>query len=134
MRKFYSGLVAGLNDGLSTWDIQFSLLFLLKGWLSVVPRERLVINAGVADERATHTGGYVYWAKEWVKAGKLDSLLIHPEKVICDKDADYVRERMEGAIFPRGLTWLGAKFPCLSKALTCIGEIAEKVAPALFRL
>lgn len=132
-KKFYKSLVRDVEGGLSTWDIQFSLLFLLKKYLSVVPKKRLVANAGLDDNRATHTGGYIYWGKAWSKAGVLDFPLVHPNEVVCDEGADRTRERIEGAIFPRGLTWIGAKFPCLSGLMTFIGKIAEKVAPFLFR-
>lgn len=122
-----------IDKGLSTWDIQFSLLSLSKGWLNIVPSQRLVANAGLADNRATHTGGYIYWGKDWSKAGAIEFPLVHPKAVVCDDAADYLRERMEGAIFPRGLTWLGAKFPCLCSLMTAVGRLAEKVAPFLFR-
>lgn len=126
--------VNDLRNGLSTWDIQFTFLSLVRGYMNVVPRTRLVANAGLADDRATHTGGYIYWGKDWSKAGKLDFPLVHPHDVVCDEEADRLRERMEGAIFPRGLTWMGAKFPCLCGLMTFIGKIAEKVSPFLFRL
>ena len=132
-KMFYKGLLRGVGKGLSTWDIQFSLLFLKKRYLSVVPQKRLVANAGLDDARATHTGGYIYWGKEWGKAGSIEFPLVHPAIVTCDKKADWIRERMEGAIFPRGLTWIGAKMPCLSRVMTFFGEVAEKIAPFLFR-
>lgn len=122
-----------IANGLSTWDVQFSILFLAKGWLSIVPKTRLVANAGLADSRATHTGGYVYWGKDWSKAGSIEFPLVHPKEVVCDDAADRLRERMEGAIFPRGLTWIGAKFPCLCGLMTFVGRIAEKFVPFLFR-
>ena len=129
----YKRFVNDVKYGLSSWAIPFSILFLFKGWMSVVPKKRLVANAGLDDNRATHTGGYIYWGKDWSKAGVLDFPLVHPNEVVCDEEADRTRERIEGAIFPRGLTWIGAKFPCLSGLMTFIGKIAEKVAPFLFR-
>ena len=51
----------------------------------------------------------------------------------ADEAADRLRERMEGAIFPRGLTWIGAKMPCFGSTMTLIGKMTEKVAPFLFR-
>ena len=134
MRRFYARLAADLSNGLSTWDVQFSILLFSKGWLSIVPRERLVVNSGVADDRATHTGGYVYWAKDWVKAGRMDFPMRHPEAVVCDRQADRTRELYEGAFFPRGLTWLGSKFPSMCKVLTSLGEFVEWLAPWLFKL
>ena len=132
MRNVYRKFLVDVNNGLSTWDVQLSLLFLSKHMLSIVPRERLVTNAGIADERATHTGGYVYWNDEWTKIGTIDFPIAHPEKVSCDEKADYIRERMEGAILPRGLTWLGVECPHLAGVLTCMGGMMEKLAPFLF--
>lgn len=133
-RRMYKGFANDLANGLSTWDIQFSFLSLYKGWLNIVPKIRLVANAGLADERATHTGGYIYWGRNWSKAGTIEFPVVHPKEVVCDDAADRLRERMEGAIFPRGLTWIGAKCPCICGLMTLIGRIAEKVAPFLFRL
>lgn len=133
-RKFYRKIARDVQNGLSTWDMQFTLLFLEKGYLSAVPRERLVANAGLADGRATHTGGWVYWAKGWSKAdGTYRDTGTVPE-VACDERADLLRERMEGAIVPRALTWLGSKFPPAVGILSAAGAVAEKLAPFLFRL
>ena len=131
-KDFYKGLVRGVENGLSTWDVQFTMLFLKKRYLSVVPKVRLVANAGLADNRATHTGGYVYWSHEWERTGVVDSDAPHPD-VACDEEADRLRERMEGAILPRGLTWLGVKCPPLCGLLSAIGKVLEKIAPFLFR-
>ncbi len=128
------GFLKGLNAGMSTWDVQLTFLFLTKRYLSVVPRVRLVANAGVADARATHTGGYVYWGKYWSRADRLSFPLVPPPDVVCDYEADLLRERMEGAVLPRGLTWMGAKMPCLSGLLSGMGGLVEKVAPFLFRI
>ena len=132
MRNIYRKFLTAVKGGLSTWDVQLSLLFLARHLLSIVPKERLVTNVGIADKRATHTGGYVYWNDEWAKVGTIDFPLVHPVDVSCDKKADYIRERMEGAILPRGLTWLGAKYPHLSGVLTCIGRMIAALAPFLF--
>ena len=132
-RKFYQSVARSVQNGLSTWDVQFTLLFLRKGYLSAVPKVRLVANVGLADSRATHTGGYVYWAREWTKTGSIPHSLLHPA-VCCDDAADILRERMEGAILPRGLTWLGAKFPWMCGLLTTIGKTVERFLPVLFRL
>ena len=133
-KRFYGAVANAVSNGLSTWDIQFSLLFLKKNYLSVVPRERLVANVGLADERATHTGGYVYWGREWSKSGSIAFPLIHPIVVTCDEAADRLREQMEGAILPRGLTWIGAKCPFMCGLLSSIGNLLEKVVPPLFRV
>ena len=133
-KKFYKGLVRGIENGLSTWDAQFSVLFMEKGYLSVVPKIRLVANVGLADSRATHTGGYVYWAREWARAGVADACVPPPLAVVCDEAADRLRERIEGAILPRGLTWLGAKCPRLCGIISGIGGVLEKLFPIFYRL
>ena len=122
-----------VREGLSTWDFQFSLMFLAEGYLAVSPREKLVTNAGVCDVAATHTGGYNYYAPRFAKAGHMAFPLVHPAAVVCDEWADRRREQMEGAIFPRGLTWLGCKFPALCPFLSMIGRIVESVLPIAFR-
>ena len=132
-KKFYMAIARAVSTGLSTWDVQFSLLFMQKNYLSVVPKVRLVANVGLADLRATHTGGYVYWAREWARTGVVD-VCAHPAAVICDEAADRLRERIEGAILPRGLTWLGAKCPSLCGIISGIGGVFEKLLPFLFRL
>lgn len=132
-KKVFSGFVRAVENGLSSWAIPFSILSLSKGWLNIVPAKRLVANAGLADNRATHTGGYIYWGKDWNTSGSIKFPLVHPKEIVCDDAADYLRERMEGAIFPRGLTWIGAKIPCLCGLMTLIGRIAERIAPFLFR-
>ena len=132
IRNIYTKFLVDVSNGLSTWDVQLSLLFLSRHMLSIVPRERLVTNAGIADKRATHTGGYVYWDDEWKKIGTLDFPLVHPTEVSCDKRADYIRDRMEGAILPRSFTWLGAKCSPISRALAYTGRVVETVAPFLF--
>lgn len=134
MKHVSLGYLRDLENGLSTWDVQMSILFLDKGWLSVVPRERLIANRGVADDRATHTGGYVYWGKDWGNAGSMRFPLAHPTVVSCDHHADILREKIEGAIFPRALTFFGSKFPFLRRAMTFLGRCAENICPIVFRI
>ena len=132
-KKFYKGLLREVEKGLSTWDVQMSMLFMAKENLSIVPKVRLVANVGLADKRATHTGGYVYWAREWAKTGSYN-YGSPPRIVACDDAADHLRERIEGAILPRGLTWIGAKFPSLCGILSIMGNAMEKIAPIMFRI
>ena len=94
----------------------------------------LIANAGVADDRATHTGGYVYWGKDWSRAGSLPFPLVHPSVVSCDHRADVLREKIEGAIFPRALTFIGARLPCLRHFITLVGKCVEAAFPILFRV
>ena len=129
MRKGLTEVRAGLN----TWDFQFALMFLAEGYLAVSPREKLVANAGLCDAAATHTGGYNYYAPRFARAGRITFPLVHPEAVVCDEWADRRREQMEGAIFPRGLTWLGCKFPRLCPFLSMFGRIVESALPIVFR-
>ena len=131
-RNVYRKFLIDVKNGLSTWDVQFSLLFVSKHLLSVVPRQRLVSNAGIADKRATHTCGYVYWNDEWSRIGRIDFPLVHPVDVVCDQNADYVRERIEGAFLPRALTFVGSKIPCARRILSCVGKVLEKMVPVLF--
>lgn len=126
--------IAEVINGLDAWDFPFSLMFLAKQYLTVVPRMRLVANVGIADAAATHTGGYNYYAERFSKSKALHFPLVHPSEVKCDEWADRRRERMEGAIFPRGLTWLGCKLPILCPWLSFVGRVAEKIAPILFRI
>ena len=132
-KKFYKSLAHGVANGLSTWDVQMSMLFIEKGYLSVVPKVRLVANVGLADDRATHTGGYIYWNREWSRPGSIAFPLTVPDAVCCDDAADNLRERIEGALLPRGLTWLGSKCPWMRGALSTIGKTMEKLVPSLFR-
>ena len=114
------------------WDYQFTLMMFAKGMLGVVPRVQLIANNGIAVSEATHTGGYNYYAPRFAKSGSIDFPLVHLKDVVCDEWADRRREQMEGAIFPRGLTWLGCKIPCLCPVLTLVGRIAESFCPFLF--
>ena len=133
-KKFYKKLVRSIENGLSTWDVQLSLLFIEKGYLSIVPKVRLVANKGMADGRATHTGGYVYWAQEWRNAEVVGFPLIHPVAVSCDDASDLKREKMEGALFPRGLTWLGAKKPWMCGFLSSFGNAIRRIMPWVFEI
>ena len=132
-RMFMRKGLREVQNGLDAWDFPFSLMFLAEGYLTVLPREKLVTNAGVCDAAATHTGGYNYYAPHFAKAGKITFPLVHPEAVVCDEWSDRRREQMEGAVFPRGLTWLGCKFPRLCPLLSMIGRVVEQALPIVFR-
>lgn len=123
-----------VQEGLNTWDFQFFLISLAKKWLTIVPKERLVCNVGFDMADATHTGGYNYYAGRFSRLGHVRFPLRHPTEVVCDERADRVRESMDGAIFPRGLTWLGCEFPCLRTFLSAVGTMVEKCVPLLFRM
>lgn len=132
-KKFMRKGLREVREGLDAWDFPFSLMFLAEGYLAVSPRVKLVANAGVCDTAATHTGGYNYYAPRFAKAGSLEFPLLPPKEVVCDEGADRRREQMEGAIFPRGMTWLGCKFPRLCPLLSTIGRVVESALPIVFR-
>ena len=121
-------------EKLSTWDFQFSIASMANGWLNIVPRERLVVNLGQFDELASHTGGYNYYAREFGTMGAIEFPLKHPEHLVCDDKADRRREMMEAALFPRMLTWVGAKFPILSGMLNSAGDVLFRSMPKLKEL
>lgn len=123
-----------LDAGLSTWDVQLSLLFLSEGYLSVVPKVRLTSNMGLSDKRATHTSNYVYWNEMWSAVGKMEFALIDPNVVNPDEKADLLREKMEGAFLPRLLTYVGSSAPCICKMVSRTGGFLEKCFPFLFRI
>lgn len=131
-KRMYKRFANDLWNGLSTWDLQFSFVSLDKGWLNIVPAKRLVANVGLADTRATHTGCYIYWGNDWSRAGSLEFPLVHPKEIVCDDAADRLHERIFGAFFPRGLTWLGTKFPSFRNAVSNIGPFFERLTPFLF--
>ena len=133
-KKVHRRFVKEVRNGLSTWDVQFSLLFMVKKMLSIVPRERLIANVGLASPQATHTGGYVYWNKRWSQTGRVVFPLCHPDAVVCDDNADKLHDRIFGAFFPRALTWLGCKVPILRDFLDSFGKRVESFLPILFRL
>ena len=116
-RRITLGAIQNVAAGMNTWDVQFSLAFLAIRYLSVVPRERLIVNAGLQDDASTHTGGYLYHAKAFTTPGHLDFPLVHPENVVCDEKADRRRERKEGCLFTRALTYLGCRFPWMRRFL-----------------
>lgn len=133
-RKFMHVHVDCLDRGLNTWDVQWSICSLANHWLNIVPKHRLVSQSGIDSGAATHTGGYNFFAKQWSsKTRPLQFPLSHPDDIICDALADRMRERMEGALFPRALTWIGSKLPVFCSVLTTTGRIAEKFVPILFR-
>ena len=132
-KKFMRKGLREVREGLDAWDFPFSMMFLAEGFLAVSPRVKLVANAGVCDTAATHTGGYNYYAPRFAKAGSLEFPLLPPKEVVCDEGADRRREQMEGAIFPRGMTWLGCKFPQLCPLLSTIGRVVESALPIVFR-
>jgi len=132
-KKLSLDYIGRLRNSLSTWDVQLQMLFFIKRYLSIVPSERLVVNIGLSDERATHTSGYNYWARSWKTFGSLDEPIVHPGRVEQDLKTDNLRERMEGAILPRILSLVGSRFPRLRKRCERLGAALERGMPFLFR-
>lgn len=133
-RKGFIDAVRSVERGLNTWDVQFSLAFLCNGWLSVVPRERLIANAGIDDQNATHTGGFDYHAGKFSRVGRVDFPLVHPKAVVADVAADRRREKMSEGYYARALTWFGSKFPFLRKPILAWGAFTERCLPFLFNV
>ena len=119
-KRFLRQHLKRLEEGMNTWDVQWSLYSLANNWLNIVPRRRLVYQAGLGAEEATHTGGYNCFASRWSTAGSIDFPLVHPAAVEHDVRADRRRENIEASVYYRGLTWLGCKFPCLVPLLELI--------------
>jgi hypothetical protein len=116
------------------WDYQFAALFMRKRYLSVMPKVKLVKNVGIEIETTTHTGGYDYFRRKYAQFGQLEFPLAHPPSVSADIGADERTERIWMGIFPRGLIWLGARFPSLGNALDKIGDFFWKYCRRLFEL
>lgn len=132
-RMLISELSKCLSGTVNSWAYPFQLYFQANKWLCVVPRVRLVGNGGFFDKNATHTGGYFYFATEFADVGSIGVSLIHPEVVSCDEWADRMREQVEGGLFPRGLTWIGSKFPACRPFLSLIGDFLWRCCPWFFR-
>mgnify|MGYP003319351554 CR=1 FL=1 len=117
-----------------TWDYQFQLMFVSKGYLSAVPRKRLVTNVGLGDVRAVHTTGMCYDMSCWGRAWGGAPSLVHPVRVALDQRAVRRDEQRRNGLAAHGIDWLSVKIPCGRRVFQCLGRIAETVAPALFRI
>ncbi len=136
MQKYWRDSFRAVMDGsLNTWDYQVCCMFMANGYLSVVPRERLVANVGIGLPTAVHTGGYDFFADEFATLGHVDFPLVHPEKIEADRYADDRTERImmgfawwflynAGNVLPRPMRPL----------LTFFGRILRFVAPWSFEL
>lgn len=133
MLRSYVNVVAVENP--DTWDVQFSLLCLVKGYLAIEPRKRLTGNVGFGDERGSHTQGYNYDAVHYCDVWDGEYPLVHPTSGVClDRNAVLLTERRMCGILPRGLTFLGSVVQSLRPLLNAVGCAMEKVAPILFRI
>lgn len=124
-KKVFRKFVFDVANGLSTWDVQLALLLMERKSLTIIPRERLTVNVGFSDDRATHTAGYVFWNTEWSTAGGVSFPLSHPLVVLRDEKADTLHDKLFGAIFPRALTFIGCKFPVCRKVIDSIYTIVK---------
>lgn len=132
-KKVFKKLISDVAKGLSTWDIQLALLLMERKLLTIIPEVRLTVNVGCADNRATHTAGYVVWNKEWTNAGSVSFPLVHPACIVRDEKADTLHDKMFGALFPRILTFIGCKVPDLRNAIDFIFAIVKRHLPFLVR-
>lgn len=118
----------------TTWDIQFSLMFAAKGYLSAAPRKRLTGNLGFSDERGVHTQGYCYDAVHYQDVWQGDDAVRHPRELAVDERADAMTARRASGLLPRTLTVLGSRAVVLRKAIDVVGESLERLSPGLFRI
>ena len=135
-RVLRNALTRCFSGDSNSWAYPFALWFMAHGWLSAVPRVRLTGNVGFQDVNATNTGGYNYFAGQYAETGELSVDIRHPAGVEWDTWADHMCERMDVAIFPRALTWLGAKTgnAKFCRMLTSVGRFCERLMPWLFRV
>ena len=75
------------------WDGSWNLHALLRKQLSVTPKESLVDNIGL-DDRGTHSNKVPLSAGIPAQSGSLDRPIIHPEKVRCDHQHDWLVGRV----------------------------------------
>lgn len=132
MRRMMRGYIHGVVEHPDTWDFQFSLLLMAKGYLSVEPLRRLTANVGFGAAEAVHTGGYSYDAAAFMHTGELGEMK-HPAAVAVDDEADLLSEERMCGLLPRALTVAGVCFPRLQKVITGLGQALESVLPVIFR-
>lgn len=134
MRNMIRSYVNGVVRNPNTWDVQFALMFMAKGYLSAAPRKRLTANLGFGDGRGVHTCGYCYDAVHYLDRWDGDVEIAHPTSVAIDARAVALTECRMCGILPRGLTVVGLKIPESVSCISGIGKMLEFVWPCLFRL
>ncbi len=132
MRRMMRGYIHGVVEQPDTWDFQFSLLLMAKGYLAVEPARRLTVNVGFGAVDAVHTGGYSYDAMEFARVERLGEMR-HPAQVAADDEADLLTEERMCGLLPRALTVAGLAFPRLRSLITRLGQALESVLPVIFR-
>ena len=136
MRKYWRDSFRATMDGsLNTWDYQVACMFMAHGYLSVIPRERLVANMGILSSAGSHTNAYDFFAEEFAKAGHVHFPLIHPHEIKADKCVDDRVERIIVGRVPRLINAVGCVCPRLLRPLiTFMGRAIRLIAPWLFEL
>lgn len=136
MRKYYRKAFSFVKDNAgSTWDFQFGFAFMANGYLSVVPRERLVSNMGISLAASTHTGGYDFFEQDFSTAGSIDFPIVHPAEVSADAVADDMTERIICGLVPRGIIFVGNFMPkCVRRVMTTVGHWLMWRQSWLFRI
>ncbi|MBP5284694.1 MAG: hypothetical protein ILO34_01135, partial [Kiritimatiellae bacterium] len=120
--RSFSGVASGL---INTWDVQMSVIFFCNNLLTIVPKERLVVNLGIGALAATHTQGFNLYAKQFSTPGRIEFPLKHPNEVCPDSNADRRREMWIDGFFARCLTWVGDKFRYLRPVVLLLDRIAK---------
>lgn len=136
MRKYYRKAFSFVRDGGgTTWDYQFGFMFMANGYLSIVPRERLVSNKGISLAASTHTGGYDFFEQDFSTAGSIEFPIVHPAEIAADSVADDITERFICGLVPRGLIFIGNYLPRWGQRfITIVGHWAIRNFPWLFQV
>ena len=117
-----------------TWDFQFFILLAAKDYLSIMPRRRLTTNVGNGDARAAHLTNPDYDPTVQCSVSDGDLPIIHPTSVELDLSATRKTELRRSGKAAGALTFLGSKFPFLRSYFYAVGNIIERICPALFRI
>jgi len=83
--SFISDVISGKNN-INTWDIQHLFMLRLQSQLSIYPTKNLVVNIGLGEQNATHTG--TSSSKYEIKGEKIDFPLKHPDYFLRNKKID----------------------------------------------
>lgn len=134
MRGILRRYIEGVVSQPTTWDVQFSLMFAAKGYLSAAPRKRLTGNLGFSDDRGVHTQGYCYDAVWYQDVSRGDDTVRHPNTVAADERAVSLTARRASGLLPRVLTVLGSRLPVFRRVGTVFGKGLERLCPPLFRM
>ena len=133
MKKSIRGSVEWVCRELTTWDIQFMVMFIAHGYLSAVPRRRMTGNFGFGDVRAVHTTAVsydsIYYNDIWDGESIVHPQFVHPDVRAIDLTERRMCGKMAGA-----LMWLADIMPRFRSRIFNAGKVLECIAPALFRI